>query len=87
MGNHCYTRSRRTNRIRQAASKDKNLKFNNLYHHLTLDLLIASFLDLKRQAAPGVDDMTWSDNAEDYEGRIIDLHKATPPRKLQGPAE
>lgn len=67
--------SRGLSGIRQAASKDKSLKFNNLYHHLTLDLLIASFLDLKRHAAPGVDDMTWSDYAKDYEDRIIDLHK------------
>ena len=60
--------------IREAVRKDKNLKFNNLFSHLTPELLRSSFLDLKRQAAPGVDGQTWHEYAIDYEQRIDDLH-------------
>jgi group II intron reverse transcriptase/maturase len=41
--------------------------------HLTPELLRASFFDLKKQAAPGVDDETWQDYATDFERRIDDL--------------
>lgn len=67
--------SRGLNGIRQAANRDKSLKFNNLYHHLTLDLLKASFLGLKRYAAPGVDDVIWTEYAIDYEERLVELHQ------------
>lgn len=66
--------SRGLDGIRKAASKDKNLKFNNLFHHLTIELLEASFLALKRKAAPGIDKMTWAKYSENYEERITDLH-------------
>jgi len=36
--------------------------------------LLSSFLDLKRQAAPGIDGVTWQDYAKDLETRIADLH-------------
>ena len=67
-------RSRGLLGIREAAKKDKDLKFHNLFSHLTLDLLTASFLELKKQAAPGVDGQTWQDYAVEYEQKIIDLH-------------
>ena len=38
-------------RIREAAAKDKNLQFTNLMHHITIDLLRASYYELKRNAA------------------------------------
>ncbi|MGI8980411.1 MAG: reverse transcriptase domain-containing protein, partial [Pirellulaceae bacterium] len=60
--------------VREAAQKDKKLKFTSLLHHLTPELLRASFFDLKKQAAPGVDDETWHDYARDFERRIDDLH-------------
>lgn len=59
---------------REAAQKDKKLKFTSLFHHITPELLRSSFFDLKKQAAPGIDGQTWSDYAEDFEQRINDLH-------------
>jgi len=50
------------------------MRFTNLFHHLTPELLRASFFELNKQAAPGVDDQTWRDYAEGFEMRIIDLH-------------
>jgi group II intron reverse transcriptase/maturase len=50
------------------------MRFNNLLNHVTPELLRASFFDLKKQAAPGIDGETWAEYAENFEARIIDLH-------------
>jgi hypothetical protein len=67
-------RSRGLLGVREAARKDKKLKFTSLLHHLTPELLRASFLALKKHAAPGGDEETWHDYAKDLECRIDDLH-------------
>ena len=59
--------------VREAAQKDKKLRFTSLLHHITPELLRASFFDLKKQAAPGIDGETWRDYAKDFESRIDDL--------------
>jgi group II intron reverse transcriptase/maturase len=61
-------------RIREAAARDKNLHFTNLMHHITVDLLRVSYHALKRDAAAGVDEVTWHEYGEDLENRITDLH-------------
>jgi len=60
--------------VRLAARRDKRMRFTALLHHITPDLLLSSFQDLKRQAAPGIDGVTWQDYAENLETRIADLH-------------
>ena len=67
-------RSRGLLGVREAAQRDKKCRFTNLLHHLTPELLRASFFDLKKQAAPGIDGETWRDYATDFERRIDDLH-------------
>ena len=67
-------RSRGLLGVRQAAQRDRKLRFTSLLHHITPELLRASFFELKKQAAPGVDGETWRDYATDFERRIIDLH-------------
>ena len=67
-------RSRGLLGVREAARKDKKLRFTSLLHHITPELLRASFFELKKQAAPGVDGETWRDYATDFERRIDDLH-------------
>ena len=61
-------------RIREAAERDRNLRFTNLMHHLTAELLRESYGALKRTAAAGVDDVTWQEYGEGLESRIMDLH-------------
>lgn len=73
-GSPFVPRSRGLPGVREAAREDKKLRLTNLLHHLTPELLRASFFDLKKQAAPGVDGQTWSDYARDYQRRIDDLH-------------
>jgi RNA-directed DNA polymerase len=67
-------RSRGLLGVREAAQRDKKLRFTSLLHHITPELLRASFFDLKKQAAPGVDGETWREYAVDFEQRIDDLH-------------
>jgi RNA-directed DNA polymerase len=62
-------------RIREAARKDKGLRFTSLMHHITVDLLRESYLALKRDAAPGVDDVTWRQYGEQLEERLSALHE------------
>ena len=61
-------------RIREAARRDSRMRFTALLHHVTHELLWHSFHALKRQAAAGIDDVTWSEYAEDVWERLHDLH-------------
>src|SRR5687768_15048705 len=54
-------------RVRQAARQRKKEKFIALLHHLNLETLRLAFHALKRQAAPGVDGVTWQDYEADLE--------------------
>ena len=73
-GTPFIARSRGLLGVHEAARRDKKQKFTSLLHHLTADLLRASFFELKKQAAPGIDGETWGDYAVDFKRRIEDLH-------------
>jgi RNA-directed DNA polymerase len=60
--------------VREAAQRRKQERFTALLHHVTVDLLRDSFFALKRQAAPGVDGVTWQEYETGLEDRLIDLH-------------
>src|ERR1700693_6191495 len=62
------------NGVRQAAIERKQERFTALLHHLSVDLLRDSFFALKRQAAPGVDGVTWQEYETGLEDRLVDLH-------------
>src|SRR3954470_16021204 len=61
-------------RIRKAARERKKEKFISLFHHISVDLLDEAFYDLKGDAAPGVDRLTWKDYEADLERKLEDLH-------------
>ena len=62
-------------RIRQVAKQGKKAeKFTALLHHVSSDLLKMAFYDLKANAAPGVDGVTWKDYEADLDHNIEDLH-------------
>jgi len=61
-------------RIRQAARHRKKERFTSLLHHVNVDLLRLAFFELKRNAASGVDGLTWQDYEADLEPRLADLH-------------
>src|SRR6204780_4443290 len=61
-------------RVRQAASKDKKLRFTALLHHIyDLEALRKAYLRLKKEAAPGVDGETWRHYGEALEDNLQDL--------------
>ena len=60
--------------VREAAKARKQERFTALLHHLSVGLLRDSYYALKRQAAPGVDGVTWKEYEDGLEGRISDLH-------------
>src|SRR5215813_11660882 len=62
-------------RVREAARRDKRARFTALLHHVTVDLLRDSFYALKRQAAPGVDGLTWPEYEDGLDDRLVDLHR------------
>jgi RNA-directed DNA polymerase len=61
-------------RMREAAKRDKRLRFTALLHHVSEALLSNSFYALKREAAPGVDGLTWQEYETDLDKRLEDLH-------------
>ena len=66
--------SRAQARIREAVIRNRQDKLTALLHHVNIDVLRASFFGLKKTAAPGVDEMTWSEYAEHLEANLLDLH-------------
>ncbi len=60
-------------RVRTAARLDKKVRFTALLHHVTVDLLRNAYSWLKRDAASGVDGVTWHAYGEGLEQRLKDL--------------
>ena len=60
--------------VRQAARRKATGKFTSLLHHLTPELLRQSFYALQRQAAAGVDGVSWREYETGLEDRLSDLH-------------
>jgi RNA-directed DNA polymerase len=60
--------------VRDVARKEKRTRFTALLHHVTVERLRDSFYALKREAAPGVDGVTWREYETDLMGRVEDLH-------------
>src|SRR5437763_540113 len=61
-------------RIRQVARERKKERFTALFHHICTDLLEEAFFELKEDAAPGVDRLTWKDYEADHVRNLGDLH-------------
>ena len=62
-------------RVRQVARQRKKEKFTALLHHVGVDLLGMAFFALKRDAAPGVDGLTWRTYEADLDRNLTDLHE------------
>ena len=62
-------------RVRHVARQRKKERFTALLHHVTPDRLRTAFFALRRQAAPGVDGLTWQAYEADLDRRIEGLHE------------
>jgi len=64
-------------RVREAAKRDKTLRFNNLLHHITSELLHQAYFELKRNAASGVDKVSWREYGdESLIRKLVVLHQS-----------
>jgi RNA-directed DNA polymerase len=81
-------------RIRQAANKDRKMRFTALLHHVyNLDTLRWAYFGLKKEAAAGVDGETWRRYGENLEANLRDLserlkrgaYRAKPVRRVYIP--
>jgi RNA-directed DNA polymerase len=61
-------------RIRKVARERKKERFISLFHHISVELLEEAFYELKADAAPGVDRLTWKDYEANLERNLEDLH-------------
>lgn len=60
--------------VREAARRDSTLKFTALLHHVNEECLTEAFFNLKKDAAVGVDGVTWHEYERNLEVNIADLH-------------
>ena len=61
-------------RVRQAARKDKAIRFTALFHYVyDIETLEWSYSQLKREASPGVDGETWRHYGETLGENLLDL--------------
>jgi len=81
-------------RVRQAAGKDKKLRFTALLHHIyNLETFRMAYFRLKKEASPGVDGETWRHYGEQLEKNLQDLserlkrgaYRAKPVRRVYIP--
>jgi RNA-directed DNA polymerase len=80
-------------RVRQVAQRDKEARFTALLHHVTVHRLGLAFDDLKKDAAPGVDGVTWRDYEQNLADNLRGLHervqsgryRASPSRRVYIP--
>ena len=80
-------------RIRQLVKREPRERLTALLHHITPLALGEAYLALKRDAAPGVDGVTWRVYATGLDERLLDLHRrvhsgayrATPVRRVNIP--
>ena len=85
--------SQAADRIRQFVQREPGVRLTTLLHHVTVDALRWAFFEMKKNAAAGVDGMTWRMYEEGLEGRLADLHdrvhsgayRATPSRRVNIP--
>ena len=80
-------------RIREAVTRNPKERLTALLHHITVDALRLAFLNLKKRAAAGVDEVTWADYVADLDRNLTDLHarvqrgayRALPSRRVHIP--
>jgi len=81
-------------RVREAADRNRDQQLNSLWHHCyDVDHLRSVFLDMRKDAAAGVDGATWTSYAEQLEENLRDLsdrlargaYRAKPVRRVYIP--
>ena len=66
--------SQELGRVRRAARRKREEKFTSLLHHVSIDLLEDAFSQVRADAAPGVDGLTWKEYELNLERNLEVLH-------------
>jgi RNA-directed DNA polymerase len=61
-------------RVREAAERDRNMRFTTLFHHINPELLEKAYYKLNQKAAVGVDGVTWKEYGHGLTEKLEDLH-------------
>ena len=81
-------------RIRQAACRDRKLRFTTLWHHVyDVERLGRAYFELQKWAVPGIDGQTWPGYGEELESNLRNLserlirgtYKARPVKRVYIP--
>jgi len=80
-------------RVREAARRDKDVRFTALLHHVDLNRLWAAYVAINPKAASGVDKVTWDAYGQDLENNLRSLlararsgaYRASPSRRVYIP--
>ena len=59
----------------RSAERNPKERLTALFHHITPDALHRAYLALRRDAAAGVDGITWDMYGKGLEERLLDLHR------------
>lgn len=70
-------------RVRQRSKSQPKERMTTLMHHLTVEALWSAYDRLKRNAAPGVDGVTWQEYGEDLIVRLTELHQRLQSNRYQ----
>jgi group II intron reverse transcriptase/maturase len=62
-------------RIRKTAKANRTLRFNNLLHHITPELLQNAYDNLNKKAARGIDGETWHSYGQGLADKLQSLHR------------
>ena len=62
-------------KVRSVAEREDVGQLTALLHHITPEALRVAYFLLKKDAAPGVDEVVWRDYEVGLEDRVVDLHK------------
>jgi len=60
--------------VREVAGRDKDVRFTALLHHVSIEQLRASYFQLRKDASPGIDGVTWTEYGNGLEERLLQLH-------------
>ena len=69
------TVSMKLSRIVKQSKDNPDMVFTTLAHHMDVEFLREAYFSLKKDAAPGVDEVTHSDYANDLGNNLKDLHE------------
>ncbi len=69
------TLSTKLNRLAETARKEPEYRFRTLAHLINVEMLGRSFLALRRDAASGIDEVSWKEYRQNLSKNLINLHE------------